>query len=112
MPGLLRTSIIPEKLVTVGFLWALWIRRAGDGSWRWEGEDMIEYRTDGFDIRDEEWGVFLSECVICHKQIAIVGLIHAVDYGYIELNPHDDMICSSCCGTEHPTAVDRVGQPE
>lgn len=53
----------------------------------------------------EEWGVYHTECVVCHKSIAVVAPTHAVQYGYAEVLPHDELICAECGGTEHAMAV-------
>ena len=49
----------------------------------------------------EQWGVYHTECSVCHKAIAIVAPTHAVQYGYAEVLPQDELICAECGGTEH-----------
>lgn len=66
--------------------------------------------TDPLDqpSNDEQWGVYHSECTVCHKPIAIVAPTHAVQYGYAEVLPQDELICADCGGTDHAMPTTKV----
>lgn len=59
---------------------------------------MSTDQLDRADTSGDQWGVWETECAICHTKIVIVAPVHAVEWGYADNDPRDEMFCTNCGG--------------